>query len=79
MMADKTEDKILEVYDNQERYWLEATVRLMKRVTEYAELIKAAIDRNDTAVAKEHLEMLKSMATDEKEQGEQQLKNSKEN
>jgi len=79
MMADKTEDKILEVYDNQERYWLEATVRLMKRVTEYAELIKAAIDRNDTAVAKEHLEMLKAMATDEKEQGEQQLKNSKEN
>ena len=78
MMADKTEDKILEVYDNQERYWLEATVRLMKRVTEYAELIKAAIDRNDTAVAKEHLEMLKAMATDEKEQGEQQLKNSKE-
>jgi hypothetical protein len=54
-------------------------VRLMKRVTEYAELIKAAIDRNDTAVAKEHLEMLKAMATDEKEQGEQQLKNSKEN
>ena len=71
-------EKILEVYDNQERYWLESTIRLMKRVAEYADLIAGAIERNDHKAADEHLKMLKAMATDEKENSEKQLENSKE-
>ena len=77
-MMENTENKILEVYDNQERYWLESIIRLMGRIQQYAQLIQAAIERKDATAAMEHLTMLAALAKDEKESSEKQLETSKE-
>lgn len=78
MAETKKENEILEVYDNQERYWLENTVRLMTRIGEYADCITASIGRNDLHATLEHLRMLKAIVNDEKDSCEKQLENSKE-
>ena len=68
-----TQNRIIAACDCQERYWLENTARLMRRVEDYTACIKASMERGEMRAVQEHVEMLAKMAKDEGESCRKQL------